>query len=109
MHDINGESIHIDGELSSAGARVVEIDVTDDASVTSGVNNTITGLGGLDVLINNAGVGVLGMQEFFTPADFHKVFDINVFGVQQYNEHLEQIMTGLYTNFGMQGMLHVSK
>ena len=38
---------------------------------------------GLDTVINNAGVGVLGIQEMFTVEDMQKVFDVNVFGVQR--------------------------
>ena len=85
MRDINGKNKNVADELRKAGAKIIEIDVTDDTSVTNGVNSAISDLDGLDVLINNAGLGVLGMQEFFTPADFQKVFDINVFGVQRMN------------------------
>ncbi|HOM90954.1 MAG: SDR family oxidoreductase [Bacteroidia bacterium] len=85
MRDINGKNKSIADELSKAGAKIIEIDVTDDTSVNNGVQKAITDLNGLDVLINNAGIGVLGMQEFFTPNDFQKVFDINVFGVQRMN------------------------
>jgi NAD(P)-dependent dehydrogenase (short-subunit alcohol dehydrogenase family) len=85
MRDINGKNKNVANELRNAGAKVLEIDVTDEASVSNGVNTAISDLNGLDVLINNAGVGVLGMQEFFTPTDFQKVFDINVFGVQRMN------------------------
>lgn len=85
MRDINGKNKNVADELETAGAKIIEIDVTDDTSVTNGVKKAITDLGGLDVLINNAGMGVLGMQEFFTPTDFQKVFDINVFGVQRMN------------------------
>ena len=49
------------------------------------MKNAIDQLGGLDVVINNAGVGVLGIQEQFTPEDFKRLFDINVFGVQRIN------------------------
>jgi len=85
MRDIHGKNKNVADELRKAGAKIIEIDVTDDTSVTNGVNSAISDLDGLDVLINNAGLGVLGMQEFFTPADFQKVFDINVFGVQRMN------------------------
>ena len=85
MRDVNGRNKIVADELRIAGAIVLDIDVTDDKSVTNGVQNAITELNGLDVLINNAGVGVLGMQEFFTTDDFQKVFDINVFGVQRMN------------------------
>jgi NAD(P)-dependent dehydrogenase (short-subunit alcohol dehydrogenase family) len=85
MRDINGKNRNVADELRKAGAKVLEIDVTDETSVTNGVKAAIADLTGLDVLINNAGMGVLGMQEFFTPTDFQKVFDINVFGVQRMN------------------------
>lgn len=85
MRNINGKNKNVADELKKAGAKIIEINVTDDASVTGGVKSAIADLKGLDVLINNAGLGVLGMQEFFTPADFQKVFDINVFGIQRMN------------------------
>ncbi len=72
-------------ELEAAGAQIAELDVTDDNSVNSGVNQAIEMLGGLDVVVNNAGVGVVGMQEHFTTEDFQKLFDVNVFGVQRVN------------------------
>ena len=72
-------------KLSSLGAKIVELDVTDDASVNKGVSESIKLLDGLDVVINNAGVGVLGIQEQFDVDDFERLFDINVFGVQRVN------------------------
>ena len=72
-------------ELENLGAEIVEIDVTDELSVNSGVENTLEKLGGLDVVVNNAGVGVIGLQENFTIDDFMRLFDINVFGVQRVN------------------------
>lgn len=85
MRDIKSKNKSIADELSKAGAKIVELDVTNDDSVTNGVNQAIAALGGLDVLFNNAGVGTLGMQEFFTTSDFQRLFDINVFGVQRMN------------------------
>ena len=72
-------------ELSALGAMIVNLDVTDDESVKVGVAKAINLLDGLDVVINNAGVGVLGIQEQFTMDDFKRLFDINVFGVQRVN------------------------
>ena len=85
MRDINGKNKAIADELSKAGAKIIELDVTNDQSVTNGVNKAIADLGGLDVLFNNAGVGTLGMQEFFTTSDYQRLFDVNVFGVQRMN------------------------
>ncbi|MEM9022354.1 MAG: SDR family oxidoreductase [Bacteroidota bacterium] len=99
MRNVNGKNQEVAASLEAAGAKIVELDVTDDASVNAGVQKAIDLLGGLDVVVNNAGVGVLGMQEHFTPEDFQKLFDINVFGVQRVNRaalpHLRANQSGL--------------
>ncbi|MEO1435616.1 MAG: SDR family oxidoreductase [Bacteroidota bacterium] len=85
VRGINGKNKDAAEALIGLGAHVVEIDVTQNESVESGVHQAIDLLGGLDVVINNAGVGVLGFQEHFTPEDFQRLFDVNVFGVQRVN------------------------
>ncbi|MEM9630558.1 MAG: SDR family NAD(P)-dependent oxidoreductase [Pseudomonadota bacterium] len=65
------------------GVEIVDIDVTDDASVQAGVAAADKALGGIDVLVNNAGAGAHGLQENFSGEDFRRIFDINVFGVQR--------------------------
>ncbi len=72
-------------ELKDAGARIVEIDVTNDNSVIQGIKVAIEMVGGIDVVVNNAGIGAFGIQETFTISDWQKVFDVNVFGVQRIN------------------------
>ncbi|MEZ5754528.1 MAG: SDR family NAD(P)-dependent oxidoreductase [Paracoccaceae bacterium] len=69
--------------LEAAGARIVEMDVTDDAGTQAGVAEAIAGLGGLDVVFNNAGIGSYGIQELMSPEDMTRVFDVNVMGVQR--------------------------
>jgi NAD(P)-dependent dehydrogenase (short-subunit alcohol dehydrogenase family) len=85
MRDPDNRNRAIAAELRAAGAVVIEIDVTDDGSVSRGVECAIAELGGLDVLVNNAGVGVVGLQESYTADDYKRLFDINVFGVQRMN------------------------
>jgi len=85
MRNIEGKNKAIAEEFRAAGANIIELDVTDEKSVERGVNQAIEMLGGLDVAINNAGVGVLGWQEHFSNEDFQRLFDINVFGVQRVN------------------------
>ena len=63
----------------------MDINVTSDQSVEQGVAAAIAQLGGLDVLINNAGIGVVGLQESYTADDYFNLFNINVFGVQRMN------------------------
>ncbi|MGY3686859.1 SDR family oxidoreductase [Vibrio coralliilyticus] len=83
MRDPQGRNASIANEFAAKGVMIVDIDVTDDESVTRGVQHTLEKTGTIDILINNAGVGTLGWQESFTIDDFKKVFDINVFGVQR--------------------------
>ena len=99
MRGVDSKNKAAADELKSIGAFPIEIDVTDDSSVQKGVTAAIEVLGGVDVVVNNAGVGVLGLQETFTPDDWKKLFDINVFGVQRVNRailtHMREKRSGL--------------
>lgn len=64
-----------------AGVCYVRADVTDDAAVRSGVGAAIEALGGLDVLVNNAGIGAQGGVEANDDAEWHRVLDVNVVGM----------------------------
>ncbi|MBS7563014.1 SDR family NAD(P)-dependent oxidoreductase [Mucilaginibacter sp. Bleaf8] len=83
LRDAEGRNRQAAETLQQQGAHVVEIDVTDDESVVAGVHQAAEWMGGIDVLINNAGIGTVGIQESFTADDWKKVFDVNVFGVQR--------------------------
>ena len=66
----------------SLGARFVPIDVTDDASVRAAATDVAAHEGGIDVLVNNAGVlGRVGPVEQYTAADMAAVLDVNVIGI----------------------------
>jgi short-subunit dehydrogenase len=56
-------------------------DVTDDASVGRLVDDVLAKTGRIDLLINNAGVGLLGGAEESSAAQAQALFDVNVFGV----------------------------
>ena len=79
----NGKNAATVAELEAAGAKIVEMDVTDAASTERGVADAISQLGGLDILFNNAGIGSYGIQELMSPEDMARVFDVNVMGVQR--------------------------
>ncbi len=83
LRDIEGRNASTATELQALGLEVVDIDVTDDASVEAGISAATAKLGHIDVLINNAGIGAHGLQENFSASDFQRLFDINVFGVQR--------------------------
>src|SRR3954469_7524851 len=59
------------------GALALVGDVTDDASVRAAVGS----LDGLDVLVNNAGIGAQGGIEANDDDEWHRVFDVNVVGI----------------------------
>lgn len=83
MRSRAGKNADVAQALEDVGVAVVELDVTDDDSVDVGVAATIEALGGLDVVFNNAGIGSYGVQELFTAEEMHRVFDVNVYGVQR--------------------------
>ncbi|MEZ0491572.1 SDR family NAD(P)-dependent oxidoreductase [Kineococcus sp. TBRC 1896] len=63
------------------GARFVQIDVTDDASVASAAADVAAHEGTIDVLVNNAGIsGPTTPAEDLTAADAQAVYETNVVG-----------------------------
>lgn len=63
------------------GVQLVQLDVTDDGSVTAAVSTVIHHAGRIDVLVNNAGAGVFGAAEESSVAQAQQLFDTNFFGV----------------------------
>lgn len=59
----------------------VEADVTDDASVRAAVATAADKLGGIDVLVNSAGIGAAGAIEDNSDDEWRTVFEVNVLGV----------------------------
>ncbi|WJK42067.1 SDR family NAD(P)-dependent oxidoreductase [Solwaraspora sp. WMMA2056] len=68
---------------ATLGARFVQLDVTDDASVREALAVVATAEGRLDILVNNA--GVLGLDAADGPAAL-RVFDTNVVGIYRVTE-----------------------
>jgi len=61
-------------------AFAVSMDVTDPDSIDAGVQTTVSALGQIDILINNAAIFSAAPITEITRKDFQKVFDINVSG-----------------------------
>ncbi|MGB0694082.1 MAG: SDR family oxidoreductase [Rhodospirillaceae bacterium] len=83
VRDPEGRNQQAAKELRDLGVITIDLDITDQDSVTQGVAAAEAALGKIDVLINNAGVGAHGLQENFSDVEFQKLFDVNVFGVQR--------------------------
>jgi NAD(P)-dependent dehydrogenase (short-subunit alcohol dehydrogenase family) len=69
------------------GARFVAADAADPAAVASSVTAAVAHLGGLDVLVNNAGIGVTARLVDTPLADYDQVMDVNVRGYLLYAQH----------------------
>jgi NAD(P)-dependent dehydrogenase (short-subunit alcohol dehydrogenase family) len=62
------------------GIEMLTCDVTDDISVAKLVDDVLAKAGHIDVLVNNAGIGMLGGAEESSLAQVQALFDVNLFG-----------------------------
>src|SRR5687767_8341127 len=63
------------------GVTMLTCDVTDDASVAKLVDEVLIKAGRIDLLVNNAGIGLLGGAEESSIAQAQALFDVNLFDV----------------------------
>ncbi len=63
--------------------RSYKLDVTNDIQVQSAFKQVIKDLGGIDVVVNNAGYGLDGVFEAIDDSNITKQFDTNVFGLMK--------------------------
>jgi 3alpha(or 20beta)-hydroxysteroid dehydrogenase len=67
-------------ESLGEGHGYVHLDVTDDANWESAVAAAVEQLGGLDIVVNNAGVEITSLVVDLDPAQVRKMLEINVLG-----------------------------
>jgi NAD(P)-dependent dehydrogenase (short-subunit alcohol dehydrogenase family) len=91
MRAVEGKNANAAGELrelaskESLWIRILELDVTSEAAAERATAAAIEEAGQIDVLINNAGYGVMGIAEAVTTEQAQKLFDTNFFGAVRMN------------------------
>jgi NAD(P)-dependent dehydrogenase (short-subunit alcohol dehydrogenase family) len=110
MRNLKGRNAAVAREMAELGSReslslqTLELDVTDDISVESAVSKAVLQCGRLDVLVNNAGFGIVDLAETVTMAQAQRQFDTNFFGVLRMNRAVLPVMR----RQGSGLLLHVS-
>ena len=110
MRNVRGRNAAVAREIAELGGRealslqTLELDVTDDVSVESAVSKVVLQCGRLDVLVNNAGFGIMDLAETVTMAQAQRQFDTNFFGVLRMNRAVLPVMK----RQGSGLLLHVS-
>ncbi len=81
--DLNGEAAKATAEeIAGAGVEAIAVtmDVTDEAAVNAGVDETVARFGRLDTMVANAGIQIVHPIEEFPYEEFRKVVDIHLGG-----------------------------
>ncbi len=80
---LDAEGARVVAEIEKAGgrARFVHLDVTDEAQWQAAIAGVVATEGGLDVLVNNAGISGSAEQDLYDTAAWHRLMNINSTGV----------------------------
>jgi NAD(P)-dependent dehydrogenase (short-subunit alcohol dehydrogenase family) len=76
----------------SLSLQVLDLDVTLDLSVEQAVNEVAAKCGRIDVLVNNAGYGIMDLSETVTVSQAQRQLDVNFFGVLRMNRTVLPLM-----------------
>lgn len=102
-HSVAGTTRNGTAPFAHERLHVFSLDVTDAARVQSVISAAIGTLGGLDIVINNAGFGIVGAVEEVSPAETARVMDTNFYGplhvIQAVLPHMRSRRAGHIVNF----------
>lgn len=92
----SAETIH--NSAPNLPIRTPQLDITDPDSIQHVVEQMVTDVGGIDVLVNNAGVGLRGYFEDLQPDEIEHLFAVNVYGTMNVTRavlpHMRQARSG---------------
>ena len=91
-----------EAEKRGVKLNTVALDVQDTASIQKAVQHVIAKEGKIDVLVNNAGFGLLATLEEGTDEEIFQQFDVNVFGLikmtREVLPHMRKAQSGVVIN-----------
>src|ERR1700759_640792 len=90
--------------LAASGVTTFAMDVTDDTSMTTGIERILDERGRIDVLVNNAGYGSYGAVEVVPIDEARRQFEVNVFGLAR----LVQLVTPQMRKQGSGRIINIS-
>lgn len=90
--------------LERDGVRVFGMDVTDEASMSAGIERVLGDTGRIDVLVNNAGYGSYGAVEDVPIDEARRQFEVNLFGLAR----LTQLVTPAMRHNGGGRIINIS-
>jgi len=113
MRGVSGKNETVAKELGALpNLEVVEIDVTDDASVTNAFEKVLQKYGKIDVLVNNAAVSGFGLLEAYSLDRIRQMFEVNFYGVirtyQAVLPSMRENKSGLIINITSGASAHTS-
>ena len=103
-HIVYGGDILVEENLylNDIGGTALEMDVTNQKHIDKAVNQIISEQGRVDVLVNNAGLGVYGAIEDVSMEDIYYQYDVNLFGLARVTKavlpHMRAKKSGLIIN-----------
>tara|TARA_B100001146_G_C16135861_1_gene414530 strand:+ start:365 stop:1198 length:834 start_codon:yes stop_codon:yes gene_type:complete len=93
MRDLNkNHKIKQSIEKENLPIEIIEMDVDDDQSVNSAVNNILEKKEKIDILVNNAGYGMWGTVEDVSIQEFKEQFETNFFAIIRMIQKIAPVM-----------------
>ncbi|AYL96920.1 oxidoreductase [Mucilaginibacter celer] len=108
-HTVYGAARRVDkmDTIAKQGVKVLAMDVTDEAAMAQGIDTIIKAEGRIDVLINNAGFGLMGAIEDTPLSDARYQLEVNLFGVARLTQlvlpHMRKQRSGTIINISSIG------
>jgi NAD(P)-dependent dehydrogenase (short-subunit alcohol dehydrogenase family) len=87
-----GSIIKSESDKENLPLKIMQLDVTDDASVNKAVQSIISDSGRIDVTVNNAGYGLVGAFEDLSLDEIKQQYETNFFGVVRVTQAVIPIM-----------------